>query len=182
MGEKEVSIAQDHVNLEHEFTKLCLQKGYSVADLSYHHTLPMHTKKILRDCNAYASLSVRLSPDLFITNGDKSILCELKTGNNKSLLRVEAYQLMMNRIKECYLQIPCLYIYCGKISDNQMIACYCSDIEADTLVIPDKKSNAMIEESLLEYYDGLPVSRIKVDYPYSGDPYVTIPASGMKNW
>jgi len=38
----------------------------------------------------------------------------------------------------------------------------------------------MIEESLLEYYNGLPVSRIKVDYPYSGDPYVTIPAEVLR--
>jgi len=61
-----------------------------------------------------------------------------------------------------------------------MVACHCGDIEADTLVIPDKKSNATIEESLLEYFNGLPVSRIKVDYPYSGDPYVTIPAEVLR--
>lgn len=118
MDEKEVYIAQDHVNLEHEFTKLCLQRGYKVADLSYHHNLPMHTKKILRECNDHASLSVRLSPDICITKEGKSTLCELKTGKNKDTLRVEAYQLMANQIKEKYLDIPCLYVYCGRITDG----------------------------------------------------------------
>ena len=118
MDEKEVYIAQDHINLEHEFTKLCLHKGYKVADLSYHHTLPLHTKKILRECSDHASLSIRLSPDICITKDGKSTLCELKTGNNKNVLRVEAYQLMVNQVGENYLQIPCLYVYCGKITDN----------------------------------------------------------------
>lgn len=176
----EVSIAQDHVNLEHEFTKLCLHNGYKVADLSYHHNLPEHTIRTLRSANDNASLSVRLSPDLFITKNGKSMLCELKTGKNKDILRVEAYQLMLNQIGERYLKIPCLYVYCGKITDNRIVACHCSDICVDTLVIPNKKNNGYIEDTLLEYYDGdeglRSFRRPKIDPPYSGDPYVEIPA------
>lgn len=94
--ESEVYIAQDHINLEHDFAELCLRHGYKVADLSYHHNLPYHTKEILRSSNTHASLSVRLSPDIIIVKDGQSLLCELKTGNNKNILRVEAYQLMLN--------------------------------------------------------------------------------------
>jgi len=110
------------------------------------------------------------------------MLCELKTGKNKDVLRVEAYQLMVNQVGEKLLHVPCLYVYRGKISDGEMVACYSKDIKVNTLVIPDRKSNQFIEDALLEYYDGCEVKRFKVDYPYSGDPYVTISAEDIKAW
>lgn len=70
------------------------------------------------------------------------------------------------------------------MSDGNIIACHAKDIEISSLAIPDKKSNSYIEDTLIKYYcgEGYTPSRPKVNYPYSGDPYVLIDSSDVKKW
>lgn len=95
----EVAIAYKHTHLETSFVRLCEDRGYDVVDLSYHHNYPESSCDILRKCDTPASLSVRLTPDLFVTKDGGGALYELKTGNRQDKVYLEAYQLMMNQIK-----------------------------------------------------------------------------------
>lgn len=68
------------------------------------------------------------------------------------------------------------------MSNGNMVACHVKDVKISSLAIPDRKSNSFIEDTLLKYYEGFPVSRFKVNYPYSGDPYVVITSSEVGRW
>ena len=178
----EVPIAQEHINLEHDFTELCMRHGYKVADLSYHHNLPHHTANILRSSQTPASLYVRLSPDMLIVKDGNSTLCELKTGSRSDQLYVEAYQLMINQVAETQLNVPCLYIYRGDISEGNIVACHAKDICIKELVIPNRKSNEIIQDELMEHFCYPEPTRKDIPLPYSGDPYVVIPAEEIGTW
>lgn len=146
-------LAWNHCSFEHEFESLCKDKGYVVVDLSYHHNYKEEVMRELRKDSSPTSLSVRLAPDMMISKEGKTIFCELKTGRSKDIMRVEAYQLMCNIIKERFLFTPCLYIYRGGFSDNRVIACYSSNIICNELVIPDKEKNKQIEPIIKQFFN-----------------------------
>ena len=54
---------------------------------------------MLRRCDAPASLSIRLNPDLLVIKDGQAVLYELKTGNRDDKVYLEAYQLMINQIR-----------------------------------------------------------------------------------
>ena len=95
---------------------------------------------------------------------------------------VEAYQLMINQIAETLLNAPCIYVYRGDISNGNMVACHAKDIKSNTLVIPNRKYNEIIEDDLMEHFQCPEPVRKDVPYPYSGDPYVVIPLEEIQKW
>ena len=125
---------------------------------------------------------MRLSPDILIVKDGKSILCELKTGSKTDQLFVEAYQLMINQVAETCLNVPCIYVYRGDISHGNMVACHAVDICITELVIPNRKSNEIIENELMEHFAFPEPTRKDIPLPYSGDPYVVIPADEIETW
>ena len=172
-------LAYKHIDLEKEFTSICNDKGYKVIDISYHHNYPEGTMNILRNNISPTSLSIRLSPDLIISKGDDTLFCELKTGYSTDIMRMEAYQLMLNQIRETQFCTPCLYVYKGAISNNELIACNAKDIIPSVLYIPDVKKNEKIKPILCEYFRCDKKSK-KIDAKFSGDAYVEV--SDFKNW
>ena len=128
MKHKEHFLAYPHVLLEEDFKKLCKEKGYEVIDISYHHNCEEDIMWKLRNNISPVSLSVRLSPDLIVYKDNDSKFYELKTGNASDIIRMEAYQLMLNQIREVHFKTPCVYVYRGKFSNNKMVACHCTDI------------------------------------------------------
>ena len=56
-------------------------------------------------------------------------------------MRLEAYQLMLNQIRETHFHTPCIYIYRGAFSNGQMICCHAKDIIPKTLIVPDVEKN-----------------------------------------
>lgn len=138
----EVSIASKHLVFEKDFTELCKQKGYSVIDLSYHHNYDLSTANRLRRDSSPACLSVRVSPDILVLRKNKeSQYYELKTGNAKNVIHLEAYQLMCNQVRETGMRTPCIYVYRDALSDYKMIACHAKDIRVERLIIPNCSKN-----------------------------------------
>ena len=74
---------------------------------------------------------------MMVSNGNSTIFCELKTGRSSDIMRMEAYQLMLNQIREKHFCTPVLYFYRGVVSNNKIIFCNASDIKDNLLVIPD---------------------------------------------
>jgi len=173
MDSKEHYLAYPHVIFENDFKRLCEDKGYNVIDISYHHNCEQSTMWKLRNNISPVSLSIRLSPDLIVYKGNDSKFYELKTGNAKDIMRMEAYQLMLNQIRETHFKTPCIYVYRGKFSNYKMIACHSTDIVPQTLVIPDLKKNSQIKLILSDYFECEKIVR-KVSPNFSGDAYVEI--------
>ena len=130
-------LAYPHVDFERDLTSTFTKNGFKVTDLSYHHNYKQETMNDLRSNPSPVSLSVRLSPDMMISKKDKTCFCELKTGRSKDIIRLEAYQLMLNKIREQYFATPVFYFYRGVASDYNIIFCHASSIRENLLVIPD---------------------------------------------
>ena len=133
----------------------------------------------LRNNSSLVSLSVRLSPDLIVYKRDDTKFFELKTGKSKDIIRMEAYQLMLNQIREVHFHTPCIYVYCGNMSDNKMIACPSSKIIPSILVIPDVKKNEQVKPIIKEYFKCESIQK-KIDPQYSGDAYIEV--NDISNW
>ena len=177
----EVAIAYKHTHLERAFTQLCEDRGYEVVDVSYHHNFPEDSCDMLRKCDAPASLSIRLNPDLLVIKDGQATLYELKTGNRDDKVYLEAYQLMINQIRQTCLNVPCIYVYRGVITDWNMVACPVADIKINSLVIPTRKSNSELKY-MLEHHFQCESKEREVKYPYSGDPYVEVTAEEIQKW
>lgn len=154
-----------------------------MIDLSYHHNCDDGTAASLRKDFSPASLSVRVSPDMLIQRNEgglyKSCFVELKTGNTKNLIQMEAFQLLQNKVLEKNLKTPCLYVYRGKVSENEMIACYAEDIRVSRLVIPNALKNKFIRP-ILEQSFAVPLEEREYIHGFSNDPYVEV--TDLKNW
>lgn len=141
----EVPIAGKHLVMEQDFQQLCNKTGYTIIDLSYHHNADGKTANELRRDSSPVSLSVRLTPDMMIQRKNKdrydSSYVELKTGNNKRVIQMEAYQLLQNKVLEKYAKASCLYVYRGALSNNEMIACHANKVRVSKLVIPKMAKN-----------------------------------------
>ena len=111
-------LASPHVMFEIDFKRLCEEHGYKVIDISYHHNFQEETMKYLRNNSSPVSLSVRLSPDLIVSKGNDTKFYELKTSLSKDIMRMEAYQLMLNQIREVHFKTPCIYAYKGRLSNG----------------------------------------------------------------
>jgi len=173
--------ARDHVAFEKEFMEICNKKGLEIIDMSYHHLYPDRIKGILRNNTSPLSLLIRTSPDFIcLANGE---YYELKTGTSTEFLNLEAYPFMVNQIRSKELRIPCVYIYKGAITDNQIVACDCDWIKPQTLVIPKDEKNDGIKETLEDYYGGncVIVYREKSNI-FSNDAYVKIDAEQVRMW
>ena len=142
---QEVPIASKHVVFEKDFGKYCDERGYALIDTSYHHNFGDETAAKLRRDSSPASLSIRLAPDLMVQKLKdptfNSFFVELKTGNTKKVIQCEAYQLLRNKVCEKYLRTPCLYIYRGGLSKNEMIACHANCIRVSKLILPKATKN-----------------------------------------
>lgn len=114
-------LAREHNAFEKEFVKICKKNGLDIVDMSYHHLYPDHTKTLLRSSTTPVSLLVRTTPDFICLNDGKYY--ELKTGKRPDRLNIEAYPLMCNRIRSKYLGIPCIYVYKGAITNNEIVVC-----------------------------------------------------------
>lgn len=130
-------LAYPHVDFENDFTSILINNGFKVTDLSYHHNYKQETMNDLRSNQSPVSLSVRLAPDMMVSKKGKTCFCELKTGRSRDIIRVEAYQLMLNKIREEHFATPVFYFYRGVASDNNIIFCNASLIKENLLVIPD---------------------------------------------
>jgi len=130
-------LAYSHLSLEKDFTSLCERFGYRVTDLSYHHNYDTKVIYALRKNPSPVSLSIRLSPDMMISKDGETMFVELKTGRSDDIIRLEAYQLLCNQIREKYFHTPCLYVYRGRYTNGDIISCHAKDIIPKTLVIPD---------------------------------------------
>lgn len=168
--------------MEKEFSEYCKGKGYEVIDLSYHHNCDDETAGALRKDFSPASLAVRVSPDMLIQKSVggvyKSSFVELKTGNSK-VMQMEAYQLLHNKVMEKNLKTPCIYIYRGKVSDYNMIACLSKNIRVSKLVIPNADKNRLIRPILENAFE-VPLEEREYIKGYSNDPYVEV--SDISNW
>lgn len=172
-------LAKPHCYFERDFISLCKESGYKVTDLSYHHNYKPEVMASLRaDCSP-ASLSIRLSPDMMVSKGDKTFFVELKTGNHEDKIQVEAYQLMLNQIREKYSCVPCLYVYRGDYTHDDTIACYASDIVPNTLVIPNVDKNRYIKPILEEYFTCEKMQK-KMGSRFSADAYIEI--NDLRKW
>ncbi len=172
-------LAYKHVDLERDFTDICNKSGYKVIDISYHHNYPPQVTNSLRINSSPVALSIRLSPDLIISKDSDTIFCELKTGYSNDIMRMEAYQLMLNQIRETSFCTPCLYVYRGAISNNELICCNAKDIVPSVLYIPDVKKNEKIKPILCDYFKCEKKVK-KIDAKFSGDAYVEV--SDFRNW
>lgn len=176
----EVPIANKHLLFEKDFERFCEERGYELVDLSYHHNFKDENASKLRRDFSPASLSIRLNPDLLVQKKHtNSFFVELKTGNCKNVIQVEAYQLLQNKVKEKYLKTTCLYIYRGELSNNKMIACPAQKIRASKLVIPTTEKNHQVRPILENFYE-IPMEEKKPMPSYSNDPYIEI--SDYSNW
>lgn len=178
----EVAIASKHVQMEKDFLMFCNQKGFEVADLSYHHNFDDGTAETLRRDFSPSSLSVRTKPDLLIQKSCdgkyKSIFVELKTGNSRNV-QMEAFQLLQNKIIERGIKAYCLYVYRGKLSGGKMLACYSDKIRVSKLVIPKAPKNNFIRP-ILENSFQVPVEERDYIQGFSNDPYVEV--TDLSNW
>lgn len=172
-------LAYPHIDLEKEFAQMCTECGYKVIDLSYHHQYDSTTKRQLRGDFSPASLSIRLSPDILVSNKEKSVFYELKTGNSENSIKVEAYQLMLNQIRENCFCVDCIYVYKGAFTNGDIIGCHARDIVPSLLVIPNDEKNKQIEP-ILENYFQCEVSKKRIGSMYSGDAFIEV--TDMKNW
>lgn len=134
-------LASEHLMFEKDFRTLCKEKGYKVIDISYHHNFPNSTLTNLRIDFSPVSLSIRLCPDLIVSKRGDTKFYELKTGRARDIIRLEAYQLMLNQIREIHFYAPCIYVYRGAFSSGHMIACHAKDIIPEVLVVPDVEKN-----------------------------------------
>lgn len=178
----EVPIANKHLCMEKDFIILCKEKGYEVIDLSYHHNYNDEAAGALRRDFSPASMSIRVSPDMLIQKPVdgfyKSSFVELKTGNS-SVMQMEAFQLLQNKVLEKTLKSPCLYVYRGKLSKDKMIACYAKDIRVSKLVIPNAQKNRYIQPILQNSFE-VPLEKREYINGFSNDPYVEV--SDLSNW
>lgn len=172
-------LAREHNALESEFEKICKKNGLDIVDMSYHHLYPDHVKAKLRNNTTPTSLLIRTTPDYICLNNGTYF--ELKTGKNQSQLNIEAYPLMCNQIRDKSLKIPCVYVYRGVITDNQIVVCDCKNIKADTLVFPKDEKNDPIKETLQEYFKCIYVERERSRI-FSNDAYISIPAEQVQTW
>jgi len=168
--------------MEKDFTSLCKEKGYDVIDLSYHHNYSDEAAEALRRDFSPASMSVRVSPDMLIQKSRdglyKSSFVELKTGNS-SVMQMEAFQLLQNKVLQKTIKTPCLYVYRGKLSDDEMIACYAEDIRVSQLVIPNALKNKFLRPILLRSFE-VPLKEREYINGFSNDPYVEV--TDLTNW
>lgn len=168
--------------MEKEFTDLCSKYGYEVIDLSYHHNYSDEKAEVLRRDFSPASLSVRLSPDMMIQKSSdglyKSSFVELKTGNSRNI-QMEAFQLLQNKTLEKTLRTPCIYVYRGKVSNGEMIACFSGNIRVTKLVIPNAPKNKYIKPILIHNFQ-VPTEERGYIEGYSNDPYVEV--TDLSNW
>ena len=138
---------------------------------------------MLRRDYSPASLSYRVSPDMLIQKQRdglyKSSYVELKTGNKKTAVQMEAYQLLYNKVMEKNLRTPCIYVYKGTMSNGKMVACYSSEIRVSKLVIPNAQKNKLIRPILLRNYE-VPLEERGCIEGFSNDPYVEV--TDMSNW
>lgn len=172
-------LANEHIILEKDFENLCKERGYTITDISYHHNYLQESMNNLRNNPSPVSLSIRLMPDLIVSKGNDTKFYELKTGRAKDIMRMEAYQLMCNQIREIHFHTPCIYVYRGAFSNGQTIACHSKDIVPQTLIIPDVKKNEQIKPIIEEYFKCK--KRVKKIAPqFSGDAYIEI--SNAENW
>ncbi len=94
-------------------------------------------------------------------------------------MRLEAYQLMLNKIREVDFLTPCIYVYRGAFSNGQMIACHAKDIRPKTLIIPDVEKNKQIKSIIENFYTC--EKRVKKIAPqFSGDAYIEV--VNAENW
>lgn len=112
-----------------------------------------------------------------------SLYVELKTGKLKNKICLEAFPLMVNRIHEKSLNVPCLYVYKGAATDNIERCCYASDIQPSRLIIPQNKTkNDNIIDLLKEYYKDIDIQVKKVSDKVSGDAFVEVDGDIVNNW
>ena len=172
-------LASEHLILEKDFKKLCEERGYSITDISYHHNFQKESIYSLQNNPSPVSLSIRLTPDLIVSKDGDTKFYELKTGRAKDIMRLEAYQLMCNQIREIYFHAPCIYVYSGAFSNGQIIACHAKDIRPETLIIPDVEKNRQIKPIIENFYTCEKKTK-KIKPQFSGDAYIEI--SNKENW
>ena len=86
----------NHELFEDTFISWCNERGINVLDLSYHKKLSDKEANKIRFNTYPATLQYRTSPDFLILNKDMSMYVELKTGNMKDKICLEAFPLMIN--------------------------------------------------------------------------------------
>lgn len=172
-------LANEHVILEKDFENLCREKGYTITDISYHHNFPQETIRDLKNNPSPVSLSIRLTPDLIVSKDDDTKFYELKTGNFEDVIKVEAYQLMLNQIRENCFCTECIYVYRGTLTNGDIIACHAKDIVPSALIVPYNDKNKYIEP-ILEGYFQCKKQRKKMGSLYSGDAYIEV--KDLKKW
>ena len=158
---------------------MCEERGYKVVDLSYHHQYDSLTKGQLRSDFSPASLSVRLSPDILISKNNKSVFYELKTGTSEEVIKMEAYQLMLNQIRENHFGTECVYVYRGALTHGDIIACRAKDIIPSLLIIPNDEKNRYIEP-ILENYFQCDIQKRRVGSLFSGDAFIEV--KDLRTW
>ena len=178
-----IAIAEKHSEMESEFTQICKEKGYDVIDLSYHINFEEGKANMLRRDFSPASVSFRVSPDMLIQKMRdgvfKSAYVELKTGNRKGAIQMEAFQLLHNKVLEKNLRTPCIYVYKGTASGGKMMACYSSEIRVSKLVIPNAQKNNLIRPILLRNYE-VPLEERGYIEGFSNDAFVEV--TDISNW
>ena len=116
---------------------------------------------------------------MMVSKDNDTFFVELKTGNAKDIMRVEAYQLMLNMIREQYFCTPVFYIYRGRKTNGETLYCNAKDIRYETLIIPNVEKNEQIKQIIIDFFQC--EHRIKnVGSQFSGDAYVEI--SDTSNW
>ena len=172
-------LAREHNAFESEFVEICKKNGLDIVDMSYHHLYPDHVKALLRTSPTPISLLIRTTPDFVSLKEGKYY--ELKTGKKTDRLNLEAYPLMCNRIRSKYLKIPCLYVYKGAITDNEIVVCDCEQVQVQYLVFPKDEKNDAIRDTLCDYFKCMSVERERSKI-FSNDAYVVVEPEQVQSW
>lgn len=175
--------ARNHEVFENTFIDWCHERGLNVLDLSYHNHLPEREANKLRSNYFPTTLQYRTSPDFLVLNKNMSTYVELKTGNMKDKICLEAFPLMINQIHEKILNIPCLYIYRGNATKWIEKCCYSSQIKPIRLVIPlNRSKNDKIKNMLKGYFSGIEIIEKNVSDKFSGDAFIEVEAEEVNKW
>ena len=176
---QECELSYDHNRIEKFLRHTLEEKGWDCVDIAYHHNLPEVDGDKLKASDTSASLYYRTMPDMIASKTDKSMFVELKCSNGNRMY-LEALPLAMNQSREVNNGVPCLYAYDGPLSGFNLVATWSREIVPERLIIP--RRNKFIKELLLDHY----VCPVEEKEPYrrgvSGDAYVVIPGSDVKQW
>ena len=169
----------EHGRKEKDVRLVFESQGFSCIDTSYHHLHSKDDYDVIRRCNDTTALAYRTASDFIACLGKNTALyAELKVGTSQHFCYIEAFPLALH-VLQSYLGIRCLYIYAGRITDGELVACFAEDILPNKLVIPQR--NSKITPYLLQSFT-CSVEYRETATGTSGDAFVMVSASRIRHW